>query len=98
MSGQRPVNTYETNINHVTDGRRKDHYVQIETSEPIVITQLTKSGKFEYLEEDNTPGHPRLVRFRIPFERVNWAGLAKRDSAGNLANLAKGRRAGGDVA
>lgn len=71
--------TYETCINHLTEGNVKDEYVVIETSEKTVISALeSKPDRFEKFWEDDTPGCPRLVRFRIPFADVNWAGLAKR--------------------
>lgn len=82
------VFTYETSISHVTDGHTKDEYVIIETSEKSVITALErKPDQFEKIFEDNSPGFPRLVRFRIPFENVNWAALAKRQGPTNPNSL-----------
>lgn len=86
-------NTYETSINHVTEGHSKDHFVIIETSEKSVITALeAKPDQFENYWEDNTPGCPRLVRFRIPFDQVSWGSLAKRkarpDAHLNFGNAA----------
>jgi hypothetical protein len=73
------TNTYETTITHVTEGHDKDEYVIIETSEKTVISSLeNKPDHFEVVSEDNTEGCPRLVRFRIPFNDVNWGALAKR--------------------
>ena len=73
------TNIYETCISHVTEGDEKDEYVVIETSEKTVITALErKPDAFEKISEDNTPGCPRTVRFRIPFGDVNWGALAKR--------------------
>lgn len=66
------VNEYETSVNHVTIGHEKDEYVVIETSERTVISALeSKPESFEKVHEDNTPGLPRLVRFRIPVADVN---------------------------
>lgn len=73
------VNEYETTVNHVTLGHEKDAFVIIETSEKTVISALeSKPESFEKIWGNNTPGLPRLVRFRIPITDVNWAGLAKR--------------------
>jgi hypothetical protein len=73
------VNEYETSINHVTIGHEKAPYVEVETSEKTVISALeSKPESFQKISEDNTPGLPRVVRFRIPITDVNWAGLAKR--------------------
>jgi len=85
--------TYETTVSHVSEGHDKDEYVVIETSERAVITALeSKPDRFEVVSEDRTPGLPRLVRFRIPFDQVNWAGLAKRKAApGAHLNLVRGR-------
>lgn len=87
--------TYETTISHVTEGDVKDEYVHIETSEPTVISALLKKEAFEVVDEDTTPGFPRLVRFRIPVSDVNWASLAKRKGTarpGAHLNLARGSR------
>lgn len=85
------VNEYETTVSHVTVGHEKDEYVLIETSEKTVISALeAKPDRFEMVFDDNTPGLPRLVRFRIPWNEVSWGALAKRTgnvSAGSLANL-----------
>lgn len=84
------ANTYETTITHVTDGRNKDAYVYIESSEPTVITALLAKDAFEVVAEDTTPGLPRLVRFRIPLARVNWGGLAKRQGVPGSADHLRG--------
>jgi hypothetical protein len=70
--------TYETSISHVTEGDIKDEYVHIESSEPTVISALLRKPAFEVVSEDSTPGFPRLVRFRIPVNDVNWGALARR--------------------
>jgi hypothetical protein len=70
--------TYETTISHVTEGNDKDEYVYVETSEKTVISSLLGKNRFEVVWEDTTPGMPRLIRFRIPINDVNWGGLAKR--------------------
>lgn len=92
------LNEYETSINHVTIGHEKDAYVEIETSERTVISALeSKPESFEKLSEDNTPGLPRVVRFRISINDVNWAGLAKRKGSPR-PHLQEARRASLGVA
>lgn len=77
--GASMTNVYETTVSHVTEGDVKDAYVLIESTERAVIGALeSKPDRFEVVHEDNTPGCPRLVRFRIPITDVNWAGLARR--------------------
>ncbi|MGH3350923.1 MAG: hypothetical protein ACRDPS_09685 [Nocardioides sp.] len=87
------VNEYETSVNHVTMGYEKDEYVVVESSEKTVISALeSKPESFEKVWEDNTPGLPRLVRFRISITDVNWAGLAKRKGSPR-PHLQEARRA-----
>lgn len=92
------VYEYETSINHVTIGHEKDAYVEIETSERTVISALeSKPESFEKVSEDNTPGLPRVVRFRIAITDVNWAGLAKRKGSPR-PHLQEARRSAHDIA